>query len=101
MFCRRNHGLRLLAGSYDGRRSSIVIAIIGSLVWQVGTALEERSSLFRRLDKTPVGNIMRTERLPVPSWWTLAKVRRQFATSGKLRFLVTMPDGFESGVALP
>ena len=81
--------------------AGIVIAVVGSLVWQVGTALEERSSLFRRLDKTPVGSIMRIDRFPVPSWWTLAKVRKQFAAFGKLRFLVTMHDGFESGVALP
>jgi hypothetical protein len=81
--------------------TAIAVAVGGSLVWQAGTLLEERSPLFRRLEDTPVNGVMRPCLIPVASWWTLAKMRSQFPTVDDQSFFVTTENGYLTGVALP
>jgi len=81
--------------------TAIAVVVAGSLVWQVGTLLEERSPLFLRLENTPVSGVMRSRFVPVASWWTLAKLRSQFPTMDDQSFFVTTENGYLTGVALP
>jgi hypothetical protein len=46
----------------------IVVTVLGSLVWQIGTVLEHRSPLLRRLKTSSVRPLMRTEQISVPNW---------------------------------
>jgi len=80
--------------------TAIAMAVAGSLVWQAGTLLEERSPLFLRFANTPVSKVMRSRFVPVASWWTLAKMRSQFPTIDDQSFFVTTENGYLTGVAL-
>jgi CBS domain-containing protein len=90
--------LQIIAAS-DER--GIVVAVIGSLIWQGGTLLKERSPLFRLLSTTPARDVMRTERVEVPCWLKVGKVAEQLSASKDQSFFVTMQDGHESGITLP
>lgn len=81
--------------------AGIVIAVAGSLVLQAASLLEERSSRFQRLENISVTGLMKSDSIPVPSWWTLTKVRAQFPATNDRSFFVTMQDGYLSGIVLP
>lgn len=81
--------------------TAIAVAVAGSLVWQAGTLLKERSSLFRRLETTPIRDVMRSRLVPVAIWWSLEKVRALFPLVDNHSFFVTTESGFLTGIALP
>ena len=81
--------------------AGIVVAVIGSAVWQAGMALEKRSPLFQLLNSTPVRHLMRTKRTNIPSSWTVAKAYERLSFPSERTFFVTTQDGYESGIALP
>ena len=81
--------------------TGIVVAVVGFLVWQAGTLLEERSTEFRRLNGTPARDVMLTERIDVQSWLKVARVRERFLDASEQTFFVALQDGYESGIVLP
>ena len=81
--------------------TGIVLAVVGSLIWQAGTLLEKRSAEFRRLNGTPARDVMLTERIDVQNWVKVAKVRERFLDANEQTFFVTLRDGYESGIVLP
>jgi CBS-domain-containing membrane protein len=79
----------------------LALALLGSLFWQAGTAVEEHSARFRRLEGTPIGDIARTRSLTVPSWTSVARFRIQHPAVGRDTFIVTRDDGYDVGVVTP
>jgi hypothetical protein len=79
----------------------IALVLLGSLVWQVGAVLEERSTSFQLLRTRRVEELMRTRPIAVAGSWTLAKVRASFPEVDHGSFFVTMQDGSLSGIVLP
>ena len=77
----------------------ILISVVGSIVWQCGTFLEERSPEFRVLNSTLARDVMRTGRIDVPGRLKAAKLRLLSSQPGT--FFVVMQDGYESGILLP
>jgi hypothetical protein len=77
----------------------ILISVVGSIVWQCGTFLEERSPEFRVLNSTLARDVMRTGRIDVPGRLKAAKLRLLSSQPGT--FFVAMQDGYESGILLP
>ena len=81
--------------------TSIVIAILGSLLWQAGTAAEEHSHLYRRLESTTLGQIMRTRPVRVPSWMPDSQFRSEHPDIGTDNFIVMTQDGYDAGIVTP
>jgi hypothetical protein len=79
----------------------ILVGVAGSIVWQCGTFLEERSPEFRALNSTLARDVMRTGRINVPGWLKVGKLREQLPASNGGTFFVTIQDGYESGIVLP
>ena len=44
---------------------------------------------------------MLTERIDVPSWLKVARVRESFSSATDRAFFVTLQDGYQSGIVLP
>jgi hypothetical protein len=79
----------------------LVIALIGSLLWQAGTVAEERSRLYRRLHSTPVKDIMRTLPVRARSWIPVLRFRSDHPALGPDAFIITTQDGYDAGVLTP
>jgi hypothetical protein len=79
----------------------IVVAIIGSLLWQAGTAAEEHSPLYRRLESTAVREIMRTRPIRVRSWIPILRFKSEHPNLSSTVFIVTVRDGYDTGVSTP
>ena len=92
-------GLLLIAVTAD--LLGILIAVAGSIVWQCGTFLEERSPGFRALNSILARDVMKTERMNVPPTMNMGDLRAKSAFSEAEAFFVTMQDGYESGIVLP
>ena len=76
----------------------IIFAVVGSLLWQAGTAAEEHSPLYRRLNSTAVKHIMRTLPVRVRSWTSVSRFRSEHPARGPDAFIITTQDGFDAGV---
>jgi hypothetical protein len=81
--------------------AGIVVGVFGALVWQLGTALEELSPLFRRLAEGSVRHVMASNQIIVPGWWRVSDVRERVPAVDTNSFFVTIQDGHKSGVVLP
>jgi hypothetical protein len=92
-------GLLRIAAAAD--LLGILIAVGGSIVWQCGTFLEERSPGFRALNSTLARDAMRTQRIDVPGWLNVRDLRERSLGSIGDTFFVCMHDGYESGIVLP
>lgn len=79
----------------------VAVAIAGSLLWQAGTAIEERSALFRRLEGISIRDVARTRSLKVPSWMPVARFHREHPFAGPDTFIITTQDGYDAGVITP
>lgn len=79
----------------------IVIALIGALLWQAGTAVKEHSPLYRRLESGTVHELMRTRSLRVPLWMSVSDFRSEHPDLGSDVFIVTTQDGHDVGIATP
>ena len=77
------------------------VAIVASLLWQAGTAIEEHSALFRRSEGTPIRDITRTRSLKAPSWISVARFHREHPVVGWGTFITTTEDGYDAGVVTP
>jgi signal-transduction protein with cAMP-binding, CBS, and nucleotidyltransferase domain len=92
-------GLLRIAAAAD--LLGLLIAIAGSIVWQCGTFLEERSPGFRALNSTLARDVMRTERIDVSASLNVQNLRQRLLGSIGDPFFVCMQDGYESGIVLP
>jgi hypothetical protein len=79
----------------------LVVALIGALLWQAGTVAEERSRLYRRLDSTPVKDIMRTLPVRARSWMSARRFRNEHPALGPEAFIITTQDGYDAGALTP
>jgi hypothetical protein len=79
----------------------IVIAIVGSLLWQAGTAVEEHSPLYRRLSSATIKDIMRNQPLRVRSWMSVGWFRSEHADLRPNVFIITTQDGYNAGILTP
>jgi CBS-domain-containing membrane protein len=81
--------------------AGIIIAIVGSLVWQAGMFFEMRSSMFQRLQNASVESMMRTHAIVVDNESRVAKLVGQFPATDVDYFFVTEQNGYMSGIVLP
>jgi hypothetical protein len=79
----------------------LVITIVGALLWQAGTAAEEQSALYRRLESTAVKDMMRTLPVRVRSWTSVSRFRNEHAALGGDAFIIATQDGYDAGVLTP
>jgi len=79
----------------------LALAILGSLLWQSGTAVEEYSARFRQLQNTPIRDIARTQLLKAPSWTSIARFRDQHPALERGTFVVTTQGRYDTGVVAP
>ena len=79
----------------------IAIAVIGSLLWQAGTAAQETSPLYRRLEAVAVKKIMRMRPVRVRSSMSIARFRREHPHLSSDAFIITTQDGYDAGVVMP
>ena len=79
----------------------LALAIVGSIFWQAGTAVQEHSARYRRLEGTPIRDIARTRALKVPSWTSVADLRSQQPALGRDTFIIVTQDGNDSGFIAP
>jgi hypothetical protein len=79
----------------------IGIALIGSLLWQAGTAAQETSPLYRRLESTEVKTIMRMRPVRVRSSMSISHFRREHPHLRADAFIITTQDGYDAGVVMP
>jgi hypothetical protein len=78
----------------------ILVAAIGSLVWQAGTLLKERSPFFRLVSTTLAREVMRTKRLDLPGHLIVAKLWERLGGLSEEMFFVTTQDGYQSGIVV-
>src|SRR5688572_3195085 len=76
----------------------IAIAVIGSLLWQAGTAAQETSPLHRRLEAVAVKKIMRMRPVRVRSSMSIARFRREHPDLSSDAFIITTQDGYDAGI---
>ena len=79
----------------------LAITIVGSLLWLTGTAIEERSALFRRMEETPIRDVARTRLLKVPAWTSVARFHREHPVVSSDTFVITTQDRYDAGIVTP
>jgi Mg/Co/Ni transporter MgtE len=79
----------------------IGIVLLGAVVWQTATVINERSPLLRRLAAVSVRHTMATTRTSVPAWWKISSIRKRLGDLDPNSFFLVTRDGYTSGVALP
>jgi hypothetical protein len=79
----------------------IVVGILGSLLWQAGTAAEEHSPLYRRPASTTVRKVMRTRPIKARSWVSVFDYKSEHPGSNPDAFIITTQGGYEAGILTP
>jgi hypothetical protein len=79
----------------------LVFAIVGSLLWQAGTAVEEHSPLYRRLASATIKDIMRNQPVMVRSWMSVGRLRSEHPDLPPNVFMITTQNGYNAGILTP
>jgi hypothetical protein len=79
----------------------IVIAVVGSLLWQASTVVEEHSPLYRRLASATIKDIMRNRPVRVRSWMSVGRLRSEHPEIPSNVFIITTQDGYDAGIVTP